>query len=147
MKHLINRLESEPHIEKVWFNESGGWSLNPDPKHLIERSKEEVLEHWDSLSDAEKAELSGELPPVITEEENDVYETLKLLEEENELLKEEHSRLEVVHANQTEELEQVKKAQHEQSQQAGRYQAELAEANKTIVSLQKKLKKEEKTPE
>jgi len=118
MEYLVNRLKSDPTIEKVWFDEKEKeWSLNASPMHPIERNAEDVIEYWEELTDKEKSDLYGIKPPMDVQDENNLSEKYKLLEEENSLL--------------TQENEELK--------------ADLEKANKVIESFGKKLKKEEKT--
>jgi len=129
MQYVIDRLLADSGITKVWFDEKGGWSLNPDVKHPIERTRDEVLEYWENLDDNEKAELYGiKLPAAETRTEDDPYEQIKLLEESTTLLQQEN--------------EEIKKSYAELESQYKSAQSAIEEKDKTIADLTKKKKSE-----
>lgn len=139
MQYLVERLQKDDTIEKVWFNESGGWTLNADPKHKDERTREDVLDYWDDLTEEQKSDLYG-VPSTVVEEENEPNEKVKLLEEENELLLQEIADLkksyeEISTANQTLREISLNDAKSVEGLQ------------KQILALQKKIKSKDQTTE
>lgn len=83
MKGLVERLKSEPAIEKVYFNESGGWLMQPNVNHPIVKTRDEVFEEWE--------EMQQDLLTRIPETKEEEYE---LLVQECEMLKEKNKELE-----------------------------------------------------
>jgi hypothetical protein len=84
MRGLINLLKENPDIEKVYFNDQGGWLIDGDKRHAIIKSRDEIL----ALEDSLPAEH------VTNDDVESLLEEIKLLKEENELLKVEKSILE-----------------------------------------------------
>lgn len=84
MRGLINLLKENPNIEKVHFNDHGGWLIDGDNRHTIAKGREEILALEDNLP-AEN---------VTNDDVDSLLEEIKLLKEENELLKVEKTILE-----------------------------------------------------
>lgn len=84
MKGLINRLNDEPEIQKIYFSEAGTWLFDPENQHPIVKTREQVFEEW------EQYQLDNAIPedPIIDlEEENRILkETVEALTQENEKL-------------------------------------------------------------
>lgn len=84
MRGLINFLKENPEINKVYFSAQGGWLVDGDKRHTIEKGRDEIL----ALEDSLPAEH------VTNDDVGSLLEEIKLLKEENELLKVEKSILE-----------------------------------------------------
>jgi len=82
-RYLFGRLRDDESLEKVYFNETGGWSLNEDNNHKIVKTRQEVLESESDWIDPETGEGSEE------GESMDVTEYLQNLENEKEQLEQE----------------------------------------------------------
>lgn len=51
MEYLIARIQSDPTVEKVYFDEKGTWTLQPDNLHPIEKTAAEVVEEFGNLAE------------------------------------------------------------------------------------------------
>lgn len=85
MRGLINVLKADPSIEKVYFDNKGGWLLDPNRLHPNVKTREEVLALEDGLpvEDIKPDELAS-----MVEENRLLKEKIELLEMEKTILAE-----------------------------------------------------------
>lgn len=85
MRGLINVLKADPSIEKVYFDNKGGWLFDPNRLHPIVKSRDEILSLEDTLpvEDIKPDELAS-----MVEENRLLKEKIELLEMEKTILAE-----------------------------------------------------------